>query len=219
MNKLILTTLFLVFLATSCIPRTPKGKDGAETVEVESQVNADAKSNKPKYKADIREELQGLFTHQVSGKVEQVTPKHVSANGYGIYSYFFLRNKKAVSLKLHIQYPDYDADVYEIVADDKIMEYEVNKSYQAEGSAMVVENATFRWYDNAINLADEEFIRNIQDAESVTLNMKSKKGNRLLGSIKLTKKEITSLEQAIDYYKSLDGAKIPKKGMVNIRSY
>ncbi len=219
MNKLLLTTLFLALLATSCIPRTPKDKDRAETVDMESKKDTETNPNKPRYKADIREELQGFFAHQASGKVEQVTPKHVSASGHGIYSYFFLRNKKGVSLKLHIQYPDYDADIYEIVADGETMEYEVNKSFQAEGSARVVENATFRWYDNAINLADEEFIRKMQDAESVTLNMKSKKGDRLLGSIKLTKKEVESLEQTIDYYKSLDGAKIPKKGMVNIRSY
>lgn len=219
MNKLLLTTLFFALLATSCIPRTPKDKDGAEMVEVEAEKDIETKPNKPRYKADIREELQGFFTHQASGKVEQVTPKHVNASGYGIYSYFFLRNKKGVSLKLHIQYPDYDADLFEIVADGETMQYEANKFYQVDGDARVVENATFRWYDNAINLADEEFIRKIQGAESVTLNLKSKANDKILGSISLTKKEVESLEQTIDYYKSLDGAKIPKKGMVNIRSY
>lgn len=212
MNKLLFTT-FLLFsiVSTSCIPRTAKDKQETETKGSETA------AEKPIYKADIRKALEGDFDRQKEGNLEQVTPKHVAKDGQGTYCYFFVRNDKAISLKLHIQYSDYDADLFEIEADGEVMQFETNKTHTTASGMVITEGATFKWYDKGINEADEEFIRSIENAESVTLKFKIQKGDRLLGSTQLTKKEVKSLVNTIDYYKSLDGAKIPKKGMVNIR--
>lgn len=212
MNKLLFST-FLLFsiVATSCVPRTPKDKQEVDAKGTETVIE------KPIYKADIRKALEGDFDRQKEGNLEQVTPKHVAKDGQGIYCYFFLRNDKAISLKLHIQYSDYDADLFEIDADGEVMAFETNKTHTSASGMVIAEGATFRWYDKGINEADEEFIRSIENAESVVLKFKVKKGDRLLGSTILAKKEVQSLVNTIDYYKALDGAKIPKKGMVNIR--
>lgn len=215
MNKLLLASLLTIFFATSCYERAVK-KDKSN--EVPLQAVTEVPQVKTKFKSDIRRELEGSFTHFKQDGVEEVSPKYLTSKKNGVYCYFFIRNKKALSLKLHIEYSDYyAADLYELVANGETISYEANVKFSPESSLPVAESTDFQWYDKGINLSDEEFLRKTENATDAVLNFKIKDSDALLGSVKLTKEEFQSLLKTIEYYKSLDGAKIPKKGMVNIR--
>lgn len=217
MNKLLLVAFSYFLLSISCTPRVAQNTQNEVDVTQQDSTNIE----KPKYKSEIRQELVSYFTHQKQDDVtEQIRPKGISFNGNaeGIYCYFFIKNKKALSLKLHIQFPTYDADFIELHVDGESEAYDVNKSYSSDGMLNTAETYSKRWYDKSINLTDEELLRKAANSENAFLVFKTNNNQTELGRIKLSKEQSQTLVRTIDYYLAQSSsAKIPKKGMVNIR--
>lgn len=215
----ILAFSLTMFLA-SCSQQAPKE---ASENNVDADSGAVVEQPKRKFKVELRKELNPFFTHQKQDDiVTQVRPKGLSfdADAEGIYAYFFIRKGKALSLKLHIQFPEYKADLIELHVDDAMESYEVNQSYSARGGMLnTAESYSKSWYDKAINMSDVELLRKISTANNVSLVFKHKEGGTVLGTINLSSEQRQSLVRALDYYDAQENsATIPKKGMVNIRS-
>lgn len=220
MCKLYIIILSSFILFVSCGQGSGQKKEEIDNQQTEQGVSSS--SPKTKFKVDVRNELKGFFTHQKQDDaVEQVRPKGISfnANAEGIYSYFFIKNGKALSLKLHIQVPEYKADLIELHVDDEVETYEVNQSYSEGGSLLnTTETYSKTWYDQAINEADVEILRKAISAKNVSLVFKVKESGATLGTLNLSKEQCESLVRTIDYYDAqTKSAKIARKGMVNIR--
>lgn len=208
--------LLLAFAMLSCSKNVDKNNQKEEENIVQAEPVQEVK---PQSKYEIRKSLEGYFTRKGQGQLLQVLPKQVGQDGEGIYCYFVEKNNRVISLSLHIQYSSYNADMYELIVAGDTLRYEANKTHSEGSNHIVAENTVFKWYDKMVNLEDEEFIRRAEQADKVLLVLKTKEKEDVITQIQLTKEECKSLVRTIDYYLALDGAKIPKKGMVNIRSF
>lgn len=210
---------FIVLLSILLLSCSNKSNaDEKKESEKEEVVSDKTEDSQPKSKYEIRQALAKFFTRIDRGNAIQVIPSHVGKDGNGLYCYFLEKGKRIISLSLHIQYAEYNADFYELVLGDEVMKYESNKSQQSEINHVIAESTSFKWYDKMINEEDEAFLRKIGETGRATLRLYKSSGESLT-TIQLSKTECKALVDAIDYYIALNGAKIPKKGMVNIRSF
>lgn len=218
MNKLILFLSTLLVLL-SCSSKTNVKEDVENNTEKIEEKIENAEVEQPKSKYEIRKALEKKFKRLNRGQYVQIIPLYMSnKNENGIYCHFLEKGNRYISLNLHIQYDDYNADYYELSVGETMKKYESNKSLKIDKSEVVVNDATFKWFDKMINEEDEALIRKIGEQKTGTLKLFRSTGE-LIATKQLTKEESQSLLNTIDYYKALNGSKIPKKGMVNIRSF
>lgn len=166
------------------------------------------------------DDLSGLFSKQKTSTQVLVQAKGVSLDGNGIYCYFRMKGSKASGFRMRIQYWDEkyaEADLYKFDVDGNIYEYTANRNRSGAGSMQVSEGASFYWYDNSINKKDQAFLEAVSKGKTVKLNLIVKDSNKPVTTITLSSKEKENIGRTFDYYFALNGATIPKEGMVNIR--
>lgn len=214
MKKLVF--LFFVFstLVIACNQKNTKPTeaivtDSLQTKQSESEKVTEIKPDKDKLKAFFKEQK----------KTNQVLVEPINKNET-LYCYFRIKNFRATGLRLRIQCWDgscIDADQYNIMVDGEKHTYMSNRNKEANGSEWILEKATYYWYDNAINKEDLKFLETLANAKEASVRFIDRGTNKTVLSVTLTEKDRNSIRQTIDYYFSLGGSAIPKKGMVNIR--
>ncbi|MFR9165140.1 MAG: hypothetical protein ACLVKO_02505 [Dysgonomonas sp.] len=213
---LFLLILFPLFSCNTAV----KGpdKDKVETAASDSsKIKTDAKGIIPS-----SESLKMYFNERKASNQVLVQPKNIAANGNGIYCYFTLSGNKATALRFRIQYWDEkyaDVDQYQFVVDGKKYDYIANRDESGSHNTRIVDSSTtFYWYDDRVDKTDQNFLEAMARSKSAKLNLIDRAVNKVIGTIEITENQKSDIKRTLDYYFSLNGAAIPKKGMVNIRS-
>ena len=165
-------------------------------------------------------DLAPFFKKQISGTQTLIQPKEVSQKTDGIYCYFRMKGAKATGFRFHIQFwsEKYaNVDSYTFNSDGQIFSYIANHNNSGSGDSRIVQSSTFFWYDNAVNKTDLKFLEAIANGTNVTVSLIDRGTNETINTLIISDNEKASIRRTIDYYHALDGALIPKKGMVNIR--
>ena len=166
-----------------------------------------------------KEELAPFFTEQESESQILVQPKGITSATNGIYCYFLIRNNRATGLRLHIQYwsENYaNVHFYSYDVDGKNYSYIANRSKTGSSDPRFAAT-TFYWYDNDANRSDINFLNALVKGKNVTVKLIEKSTNEIVNTLTLSEEEKLGIQRTLDYYYALNGALIPKKGMVNIR--
>lgn len=214
MKKLVFLFFVLSILITSCNKKNTKL---TETIITDSLQTEQSKSEKTADNKPDKEKLKAFFKEQKKANQVLVEPKNKNE---ALYCYFRIKNFKATGLRLRIQCWDgscIDSDQFNIMVDGKKHTYMANRNKDANGSERIVENTTYYWYDNAVNQEDLKFLEVLANAKEASVKFIDRGTNKTVFLVVLTEEDRNSIRQTIDYYFSLDGAAIPKKGMVNIR--
>lgn len=218
MKKIFFILCILTLFVTGCGQKS-------QTQETTKNENSEAeKKNTPQQKETnlkiSAKELESYFRKEEISSQIMIYPKEIQGNADGVYCYFQLKNEKASKLRLRIQYWDEkyaDVDQYIFEADGESFEYIANNNRTISGSGLVVKGSIFHWFDNGINKTDLSFIEAIAKANTTKINLIDRGLGKTIDTITLTDQQKESLKRTIDYYFALDGATIPRKGMVNIR--
>lgn len=217
MNKIITATLLAFLLGVSCSQKANTEQEAQAQNKEETPVEKIDTKNKSNF--EIRKALEGQFTRKQHGDIIQILPNFVGEEGDGTYCYFLSKGNRIISLSLHIQYSEFNANFYELELNGESMTYEANKDYTTQNNHVIAEGSTFKWFDRMINKEDEAFLRKIGEAGKATLKLKKEADGEVIQTINLSRRECQALINTIEYYLASNGAKIPKKGMVNIRSF
>ncbi|GAB6010952.1 hypothetical protein [Viscerimonas tarda] len=219
MKNLILISS-LCFILVSC----DQPKAGNAAASKGAQDTTGTAPNVPEQKKPVSEhsasELAPYFNEQVSGAQILVQAKGISRKTDGLYCYFRLKGKKATALRFHIQYWDEkyaDVDSYTFNADGKKFNYIANRNESGSANSQIAQSSYFYWYDNGVNKTDLAFLEAVANGKNVILSLIDRGTNEAIGTLSLSEEEKLNIRRTIDYYYALDGAIIPRKGMVNIR--
>jgi len=218
MKKNYIIILAFVLFALSCNQKTSGGdtnvREDKDSVKQE-QITDVQKKQKPSVK-----DLEPFFVKQNTSSGTIIQAKEVNTEGNGIYCYFRLKNDKATGLRLRIQYwsEKYaNADQYLFVVDGKSYTYIANRDKSGSGNDRVVESAVFYWFDNSMNKTDLAFVEKLADSKESSISLIDRATGETVTMLALTDSEKLIIRRTLDYYFALDGATIPKEGMVNIR--
>lgn len=141
---------------------------------------------------------------------EWVEPKEIENT---VYFYFQLKNEKARNMRMRIEYlqEQYEnVNKYEFVVDGETFEYTANKNRSSEYRKI------FYWYDHNVSQSDVKLIEALADAKEVKVNLVDKTRG-VIATLPLSVDTRQDIKLVYDYYQSMGGAKIPRKGMVNVR--
>ncbi|NDW17536.1 hypothetical protein D0T53_01230 [Dysgonomonas sp. 216] len=217
MKKILVCLSALLFILSSC-HHTQANKNTEKTNTADS-VSAKVDSVMIiEEKTPSAEDLETYFSKQKTGSGVFIQPNNIASNGDGVYCYFRLKNDKATALRLHIQYWNYtEADQYVFNADGKSFTYIANKNQSGSANQQIVQSSVFYWFDNEMKKNDLEFVEALADAQKAQISLVDRGTGETLATIVLSESVKQTLRRTIDYYNALDGAIIPRKGMVNIR--
>ncbi len=213
MKKIFVLILVPAFIA--CAPKTDSSdnkKAGLNSDSLHTHVQEKVKPS--------AEELEQYFDRQKNASQVIVQAKGIPANGEGVYCYFRMKGERASKFRFRIQYWDAkyaDADLYRFDVDGKTYEYMANNDKSPSGSSHIANNTIFYWYDKGINKEDQAFLEALAQSENATISLVDRAVDKSLGRIILSQKQKEDIGRTLDYYFALDGATIPRKGMVNIR--
>lgn len=214
MHKIMFSLLAVVFM--SCSPNQPANKQDA-TNQSDSISKADTLVS---VETAAVPDLSGYFVEVKKGAYAEVQAKSASQSVNGIYCYFRLKAKKASNMRLHIQYWDdayADVDHYRFNVDGKTYDFTANRNKETSAGGAVLQGSTFYWYDNNVNKTDQAFLKALSEAKQASLNLIDRGTNSVVATITISEQVKEDIKRTFDYYFSLDGALIPRAGMVNIR--
>lgn len=218
--------LFALVSFTACnqIKKENKEADNTSQDSIKTEKAGKTDTKEPQQKKQTvkysAEELAPYFTEQISGAQTLIQPNGIKHNTSGIYCYFRLKDKRATTLRFHIQYwaEKYsNVDSYTFDADGKTFNYIANRNESGSGDSRIAQSSSFYWYDNNVNKTDLTFLNAIANGKDVTVSLIDRATNIAVDVLTLSDEEKLNIRRTIDYYYALDGALIPRKGMVNIR--
>jgi len=206
-----------LFILCACNNQNVKEKSDPGTTFQTEKAEVPEKPDTPS-----AEELKPYFRQIEVKNTILIEPGDIPQDGNGFYCYFALKKDKAVFLKLRIQFwgDEYgNSDTFILDADGEKREYRANESKTNPSNEIIAEDISYYWYDKNINQTDLKFLKKIVASERTTLTFIESHTGNSMKVISLSDNQKQSISRTIDYYTALDGAKIPKEGMVNISQY
>ena len=221
MRKILFILSVIVFVVIACNQPSKKDVIRTEAEEVMTDtIKEDGKTQEPQKKKYKPEDLEKYFTRQQTSSQLLIQPKGITSESNGIYCYFRLKGDRASGMRLRIQYWSEQyalADQYRFIVDGKYYTYIANRNKSDSGNSQIVDSAVFFWFDNDMKQNDLAFAEALADSEDSKVKLIDRATGETLATITLTESDKLSLRRTIDYYFALNGAVIPKEGMVNIR--
>lgn len=156
---------------------------------------------------ELIKKLKPLFNEKTdkydANKKIWITPKNapVYNNQKGNYLYFEMKNERANNLRFKFQYYSDDWLFIEnlvFLIDDEPIKYTPKSSVERDHDGGKI----WEWFDDSVSKSDLVLFEKISNAQEVEIKIN---GSKYYDERKLTKKDIETFKNTLEYFKALNG--------------